>query len=127
MLKDHAHCRASTDRHSHPGIEMDNQLTPLLVQNTFQFLPLGSLLHFHLSQVHHPHRAIQTHNMQFHPTSLPVTSIHLDLLGMMRTSDSACTIEGGCGSPFWQIHHHTELDGSTQHDQYFQFQIQLCR
>ena len=105
------HCRASPDGHGHLGIEMDIQLTLLLIQNTCQFLPLGSLPHFHLSQVHRPRRAIQTHNMRFHPTSKLATSIRLDLPGMTRTSHSAYMIEGGCGSPFQQFYHHTEPSG----------------
>ena len=60
------HCRASPGGHGHPGIEMDGQLTLLFARNTCQFLPLGSLLHFHLSQVHHLCRASHTHNLWSH-------------------------------------------------------------
>ena len=105
------HCQASPDEHGHPGMEMDIQWTLPLIQNTFQFLPLGSSQHFYLSQVHHPRTAIQTHNTLFHPISQPAASICLDLQGMMRISDSAYMIEGGCGSPFQQFSHHTEPSG----------------
>ena len=101
---------------------MDGQWTLLLARNTYQFLPLGSLLHFHLSQVHGPCRATHTHNMWSHPTFLPAASIHLDRLDMMKTSDSACTIGDGCRSPSPQFYLCTELGESTQHDQCFLFQ-----